>query len=179
MPREETKINYKILICACKKYAKDQKNGILLVNPQLGDNKNIENPFYEIENFEVYCFCPILIVENKNSNFENIDEEYRKNITIKDTDYFFVGGFDLDKREGLIKLYKIVYGSKAWETKIEFIQDIIIQENENEKFEDFDGAITCIIQSKISGYILVTCYNGNVYLFTPPNKDLFTKKENT
>ena len=179
MPREETKINYKILICACKKYAKDQKNGILLVNPQLGDNKNIENPFYEIENFEVYCFCPILIVENKNSNFENIDEEYRKNITIKDTDYFFVGGFDLDKREGLIKLYKIVYGSKAWETKIEFIQDIIIQENENEKFEDFDGAITCIIQSKISGYILVTCYNGNVYLFTPPNMDLFTKKENT
>ena len=143
----------------------------------MGDNKNIENPFYEIKDFEVYCFCPILEVENKNSNFENINEEYRKNITMKDTDYFFVGGFDLNKRESLIKLYKIEYGSKAWETKIKFVIDIIIQENEKEKFEDFDGAITCIIQSKISGNILATCYNGNVYLFTPPNMDLFKKKE--
>ena len=173
MPREENKINYKILLCACTKFTKDQKNGILLINPQLGDNKNIENPFYETENFEVYCFCPILQVINKNSNSEkeNIDEEYRRNITRKDTDYFFVGGYDLDQREGKIKLFKIIYGSKAWETKIVFIQDIIVCDDD--KFENFDGAITCIKQSKISGCILVTCYNRNVYLFTPPNMDLF------
>ena len=171
MPSEETKINYKILLCACKHYQKNQKNGILLVNPQLGDNKNIENPFYETKNFEVYCFCPILIIKNNNNNFENIDEKYRENINITDTEYFLVGGFDTEKREGQIKLYKIIYGAKAWETEIEFIQDIVIPYDD--QFEDFDGAITCIIQSRISGLLLVTCYNGNVYLFSPPNMEFF------
>ena len=174
MPSEETKINYKIILCACKQYKKNQKNGILLVNPQLGDNKNIENPFYETKNFEVYCFCPILIIKNNNNNFENIDEKYRENINITDTEYFLVGGFDIEKREGQIKLYKIIYGAKAWETEIEFIQDIVIPYDD--QFEDFDGAITCIIQSKISGYILVTCYNGNVYLFTPPNMEFLIEE---
>ena len=177
MPREETKSNYKILLCACRKYTKVQQNGILLVNPQLGDNKNIDNPFYETDNFEVYCFCPILIVKNNNINFENINEKYRENITINDTDYFFVGGFDIEKREGQIKLYRIIYGSKAWETKIKFIQDIVIPNDEEDQFKDFDGPISCIIQSKISGYILVTCYNGCVYLFTPPNMESYIKEE--
>ena len=126
----------------------------------------IEDPFYEIEYFEVYCFCPILLIENKNSNYYNINDNYRKNITIKDTDYFLVGGLDLEKREGKIKLFKIIYGNKACETKIEFLQDIEI---DDENFEEFDGPISCITQSRITGNILITCYNGNVYLFTQPN----------
>ena len=166
MPREEVKSNNKILLCACKKYNNKQKNGILLVNPQSGENKDVEDPFYEIDYFEVYCFCPILLIENKNSNYYNINDNYRKNITIKDTDYFLVGGLDLEKREGKIKLFKIIYGNKACETKIEFLQDIEI---DDENFEEFDGPISCITQSRITGNILITCYNGNVYLFTQPN----------
>jgi hypothetical protein len=174
MPREETKSVFKILICACKRYIEGQENGILLVNPQLGDNKDIIEPFYETHEFEVYCFCQILIVENKNDNLNNINEIYRKKISITDTDYFLVGGFDLEKREGKIKLYKIIYGNKAWDTKIEFIQDIEFKDDDK---LDFDGPISCIIQSKISGHIIVTFYNGKVYLFSPPNLDYYIKNE--
>ena len=39
IPRIESKSENKILLCACKKYIEGQKNGILLVNPQLGNNK--------------------------------------------------------------------------------------------------------------------------------------------
>ena len=37
---------------------------------------------------------------------------------------FLVGGFDNDLREGKIMLYKINYGEKAFNTTIEYIQDI-------------------------------------------------------
>ena len=47
------------------------------------------------------------------------------------------------------------------------IPDIIIEDNKN--FEYFDGPISCINQSKITGHIFITCYNGKAYLFTPPN----------
>ena len=167
MPVEEIKSNYKILLCACKQYKKGQKNGILLVNPQLGDNKEIEEPFYLMNDFEVYCFCPILIVENKKG--------LKKEEQITNTDYFFVGGMDLLKRKGKIKLFKMLYGAKAWETKIKYIQDIEFESTEN--FEDFDGPISCITQSKETGHILITCYNGYVYLFTPPNIDYYLEED--
>ena len=68
--RGEIKINNKILLCACKKYNRNNKNGILLVNPNLDDNKRMENEFYDTNNFEVYCFCPIIYFE-KNNNQNN------------------------------------------------------------------------------------------------------------
>ena len=56
-------INYKVLLCACKKYIKNQKNGILLVNINEKDSSQNEAKisyiFYNTKNFEVYCFCPI------------------------------------------------------------------------------------------------------------------------
>lgn len=150
---KDNKKPYQILLCACKKYLKDQQNGILLANPQLEDNKTVEKPFFSTEEFEVYCFCPI-----------------------KDTDLFFVGGFDNEINEGKIKLYKVLYDEKedkAWKTKIEFKQDIIFDKGENDKnFEGFEGPISCIIQSS-SGEILATCYDGNVYKFSYPNLDFY------
>ena len=166
IPREEINTDNKILLCACKKYKKGQKNGILLVNPNIDNCKRIINEFYDTDNFEVYCFCPILNVEYKNNNNLNInDEEFKKGIKITDTEYFFVGGFDLDKRIGIIKLFKIIYGDKIWKTKIKYLQDIEIEDKEN--FEYFDGPISCINQSKKTGNISVTCYNGKTCLFTP------------
>ena len=169
MPTEEIKQYNKVILCACKKYSKDQKNGILLVNPNLGDNKRIENEFYDTENFEVYCFCPILKFKNNNNGK---DEESKSLI---DTNYLFVGGYDLDKREGKIKLFKVIYGEKSWKTKIKFIQNIEFLENKN--FEDFNGPISSIIQSRFSGNIIATCYNRNVYLFTQPNLDYYFEKD--
>ena len=166
-------IKYKILLCACKKYSKRQKNGILLVNiSKLDDSRTTNELFYETGPFEVDCFCPISIVENKNNeNRKDIAKE--KNIEIIKTEFFFVGGFDEDKREGMIKLFKINYNN---EIDIEFIQDIITNDkndDDNNKFEGFGRSITSIIQSSILGNILVTSLDGNVYLFKPPNINYF------
>ena len=169
--------NDKILLCACKKYLEDQKNGILLVNPQLGENENIINPFYDTGYFEVYCFCPIFSVINNNENIlkESVDEDYKKNIEVIDTNYFFVGGYDQLKRKGGIKLYKIISGDKTANTKIKFLQNI---EFDNNNFEGISEQIKCMIQSKITGNIIVTCANGNIFLFTKPNLELYIN-ENT
>ena len=162
----------RILICACKKYNNEQKNGILLINAELSDSKNIEKPFYYTNNFEVNCICPIKIIENTNKNYDNINEEYKKNINIIETEFFLVGGFDLDKREGVIKLFKIEFGEKN-DTKIQYMQDIELEEND--EFEGFDSPINCIIQSKISGNIIISCYDEKIYMLTPPNIDYYLK----
>ena len=160
MPKNDKEKN-KILLCACKKYTKYQENGILLVNPNLGDNKQLDKPFYNTGDIEIHCFCPILIINNENIN--------------KDTNYFLVGGFDQSKRKGVIQLYKTHYGKKAFNTTIEYIQDIKFKNKKN--IEGFNGPINCIKQSKTTGNILVCCYNGNIYLLTPPNIDYYLKED--
>ena len=168
MPRKEVNCKNRLLLCACKKYIDNQKNGIYLANPQLEDKQGINNPFYDTGNFEVFCFCPILIVNPDNSLLEK-----RKEKEIIDTDYFFVGGFNLDKREGEIKLFKVIYSEKASDNKIEFVKDIEFERNK--EFTGFEGAISYIMQTKIesNGYILISCYNGKVYLLTMPNLDYY------
>ena len=116
-----------------------------------------------------YCFCPILNI--KNENIINEDITVKENIKIDKSDYFIVGGFDEDKREGIIKLLKIENNSNINEINIIYIQDINIEKNNN--FEIFQMPITCITQSNISGNIIITCFDGNVYLFRPPNIDFF------
>ena len=174
MPREGTKDKNKILLCACTKYIDDQKNGIYLANPQLEDNKIVNHPFYDTGNFEVFCFCPILIFKPYNE----IEEKGKEKIII-DTDYFFVGGFNEDKKEGEIKLFKVIYSEKACDNKIEFVQNIEFERNKD--FNGFEGAISCIIQTQKENYgnILVTCYSGKVYLLNKPNLDYYLNTKNT
>ena len=165
-------VNYKnkILLCACKKYLSHQKNGILLVNIQLKEQQ-VKNPFYDTGDFEVYCFCPLFI------NIETENKEILTDFKYKETEYFLVGGFDNYKGEGMIKLYKILYCDKAYEAKIEYLQDIIFDRNKN--FEGFKGAINCIIQTKNSENkekILASCYDGNIYLLSRPNLEYYLKE---
>ena len=182
---EEIK-NTKILLCACKKYIKSQKNGILLIK-LLFDKKipnldiKIKEIFYETGDFEVYCFCQIFKVENKNKKRIFL----KNNNKINKTKYFLVGGFDPIKNQGLIKLYRINYNNKNLNIiEIEYIQNIEIKkENKRDKdfqskFKGFKGPITCIEQSKFSEKILITCFDGNVYLFSPPNIEKYINKEN-
>ena len=173
MPREEVKAKNKILLCACKKYFDDQKNGIYLANLQLKNKKGINNPFYDTGNFEVFCFCPILNINPDNNILETENEK-----KIIDTEYFFVGGFNVDKREGEIKLFKVIFDEKHNDNKIEFVQDIEFERNKD--FVGFEGAISCIIQTKKenNGCILVTCYSGKIYLLTQPNLDYYLKTKN-
>lgn len=149
----------KILLCACKYYLEGQKNGILLVNPDIEDSQDINELFYDTEEFEVYCFCQISMINNKSK--------------MKYTNYFLVGGFDTEKGEGLIKLYRIMLNERVTQTKIEFILDIVIDSNEN--LEGIERPISCITQSKKNGNIIATCWDGNVYLFTPPNLNYFLR----
>ena len=176
----------KILLCACKKYTSRQKNGILLVNTNLSENRDIENPFYDTGTFEVHCFCELSRVKkaktDKKNNEENeiissLKKEKKYDDENKDilapTNYFLVGGFNIEKREGEIKLFQAIFGEKAYNTRIVFVQDIDFKEN-----EFFDGPINCLVQSNIKGNILASCYNGNIYLLTPPNLDFYFEDEN-
>ena len=153
-----------LLFAACKKYNEGDKNGILLIKLQFFDFETKKSQiFYDTENFEVFCFSPILEINNK---------DFLNNPQISETEYLLVGGFDTVKREGLIKLYKVIYYDEIEKIEIEFIQDIII-----EKFKGFKGPISCIFQSPQKG-VFVTCYDGNVYLFSQPNVEKIREIEN-
>ena len=151
----------KCLLCGCKKYFQNQKNGILLIDV----NSYIEK-FYDTDDFEVYCFCRISSVAKT-----------QKKKTLYPTNYFFVGGFEERKQRGMIKLYRII--EEENKTQIEFVQDIIFEEeipdetdndlNNKNYFVKFKRNISSIVQSKLTGEILITSWDGNVYLFSEPN----------
>ena len=116
----------------------------------------------KIITFEVYCFCQLLIFEEKGI----ISHQTKK----KETNYFLVGGFEKKKNKDVIKLYKIIYEKK----KIEFIQDVMI---ESRNFKGFNMPISSIIQTRTNGNILITCWDGNVYLFSCSYFDYFLKHD--
>ena len=167
---EKNDTENKILLFACKKYIKSQKNGIFvlynfneIINKFLSEEEKADSYFYNTNNFEPYCICPLLIVESKYS----IDIL----VETKETDYFLVGGFDKNRKKGIIKLYKIIFDEKI---SIEYIQDIKLFDKE---FKGFKGPISCIIQSKKDGNLLITCWDGNVYLVNKPDIHFYLKQD--
>lgn len=159
--------NSKLLLVACTKYLESDKNGILLIKLQfLEEGIKTYQKFYDTQNFEVYCFCPILKIESKKV-LENMD-----NAKKIETGYFLVGGFDTDKREGLIKLFKVIYCDEIKNIEIKYIQDITIEEKEGKRnlqsSISFKGPISCIIHSPERG-VLVTCHDGKVCLLSDPD----------
>lgn len=167
--------NEKILVCACKKYIPGQKNGILLINPNLGENEEIKNPFYDTGDFEVCCFCQIF-TKTKNNLLDDDDNEvnFDEDIYNEETVFFLVAGYDDIKQMGIIKLYKVIPGEKTVDTKIKFLQNIEFDED-NQNFEGLNAHIRCMIQSKTTGNIIITCSDGNIYLFTEPNLEFYIK----
>ena len=173
--KNENKSLKKIFLAACKKYSDTQKNGILTVISLFDETDEMSEDFYPTDNFEVYCFCQLSEVKDTGKILDSK--------TFIKTNYFLVGGFVQRANCGLIKLYRAKFDSNAKNTKIEFVQDITFKNNNNVKenisnneklnesntFKGFSGAISSIIQSSLTGNILATCYDGNVYLFTPPN----------
>ena len=94
---ERGDIGNRILLFAYKKYIKNQKNGILLVYNMnnIFERKKVDSYFYNTNNFEPYCICPLLINESK-----YILED---SVKIKESGYFLVGGFDKRRKQGMIK----------------------------------------------------------------------------
>ena len=175
------------LLCACKKYSDYQKNGILLVQLNFEEKSNSTSKFYDTDEFEVYCFCPIknfgesvIIDINKGNNYSHF----------KETDFFFVGGFDKKRREGRIKLFKLERNEVNQVKDIKYLQEIELDKtNENEYdnkekldtyfiFKGFKGAISSMIQSENNNTnnILVSCYDGKVYLLSKPNLAVYNEK---
>ena len=166
MPKLKKENKFKILLCACKNYKKGQKNGILLVIINMEENIDIKNTFCDTENFEVYCFCPLLYDEDGNNN------ETRN---IVESNYFLVGGFDTYLKEGKIHLYKINYEEKIDNTTIEYKQEIVFKDRDD--MDAFNEPINCITQSTKTGHILVSCSDGNIYLLTPPNISYYLNED--
>ena len=138
----------KVLLCACKKYIKNQKNGILVVNFE--DTKYINHFFHETNNFEVYCICPISIIIE-----DNITVPRKTNATR----FFFAGGFDLKKRKGIIKIYKLINKGNYCQS-IEYMLDYIIKDDNNKDI--FKEPISCITQSIKEEKIFIGCWDGKV-----------------
>jgi len=143
------------LLFSCKKYNSYQKNGILIVdinsiNEENDDELNFK--FYDTNNFEVNCFCQILIKKI------NLNDE----IIYEGTIFFFAGGFDLDKRIGSVRLYKF---KKENSLEIKYLQDI--------DFYDFDMPVNTITQLKESGEIIITTADNGIYRFSKPNLNLY------
>jgi hypothetical protein len=156
MSKKKEEQQNKILFCACKKYFQNQRNGILLVDV-LDETNQRAFPLYETDNFEVYCFCPIYL---------DVKDKDKKILS----DYFLVGGFDIERREGRIKLFKEIYDEKNFFSNIEYLQDIEI---------GFEGAVSSIIQSQNYGNILVACYDGNIYLLNKINLAFYLMFDST
>ena len=169
-----------ILLCACKKYIEKQNNGILLI--YLENNSQKFYTFYDTGNFEVYCFCPLDNELNLNFNIYNKNIKKEKQYI----NYFLVGGFNNYKGVGVIKLYKLIYNEVIEKTKIEYLQDIIFKKIIGKislnTFTGFKRPISSIIKSKIKGNILISSFDGNIYLFSEPNikgfKKLYNKLNN-
>ena len=164
--KENIKEEKQVLICTCKK---EKKNGFLLLNMDLDkDEKHFSEYFYNTKEFEPHCYCQLLDIENNNSIYDDISNE--NNIEITKTDYFLVGGFDPERRMGMVKLFKMIY-DKEKNVKVKYLFDLDVKDNEN-NFKGFDMKVTSIQQSKITGNLLVSCLDGSVSLFKPPNFEL-------
>ena len=90
-----------------------------------------------------------------------------------------VGGYDNHKREGLIKLYEIIYNKDIQKIKLEYIQDIqidkIIKKEYSKEFKGYKGPIYFIEQSTANEDILISSYDKNICLFCQPYLDILKK----
>ena len=180
-------INENILLCACKKYNEEDKNGILMVTITNENNEpKFKKKFIDTGEFEVYCFCPIkddkisLNITAEVNDYSDHYSKYKKDI-------FFVGGFDNILGEGRIKLFKLVKEKNVIKD-IKFLQDVeiektgkmeLIEPRTNQKkmikIKVFNGAISSLIQSTRKGKILASCYDGRVYLLSKPNLEKYNE----
>ena len=151
-----------LLLCACKKYNDSQKNGIIIIDTNsIGEKNKLYYIIYETGDFEVSCFCPLKIKKDNNMQITN---------------YFLAGGLDGERKQGIIKLYKVQYNEKEKtdKIKIEFLQDIEIETKD--KFEGFNSNIECMIQRQSDGKIFISSSDGNLSLFSEPNLDYYLEE---
>ena len=159
--QENNNKNKQLILCSCKKYTESQKNGILIIDTNIGEKKGLINAFNDTNDFEVSCFCPLRI---------------KKDNKMIPTNYFLAGGLEEEKKCGVIKLYEVHYYEESDDKiKIEFLQDIEIKTND--EFQGFNGNIICMMQSKNNGKIFISTSDGKLDLFSEPNLDYYFEEK--
>jgi len=149
-----------LILCACKKYTESQKNGIAIIDANIGEKNRLINTFNETKDFEVSCFCPLRI---------------KKDNKMIPTNYFLAGGLEEEKKRGVIKLYVVhYYEENGDKIKLEFLQDVEIETND--EFQGFNGNITCMMQSHRNGKIFISSSDGKLDLFSEPNLDYYLEE---
>ena len=151
-----------ILLSACKKYFPNQNNGILIVNNPLGRKDEIKEEFISTESFEVNCICPLYSIQNDKNNIQK-----------NPTNLFMAGGFDSEKGEGIIQLYRISQDNEGGLFSIEYLQDI--EYEYSTEFHGFEMTVSCIKQTD-NGNIIISCIDGNIYLFSKPNLEFYLQE---
>ena len=154
--------NNTILLSACKKYFPNQNNGILIINNPLGRKDEIKEEFISTESFEVNCICPLYDIQNNNNNIQKTP-----------TNLFLAGGFDSEKGEGIIQLYQVSNDNEEGLSSIEYLQDI--EYEYSIEFHGFEMTITSIKQTD-NGNIIISCIDGNIYLFSKPNLKFYLQE---
>ena len=158
--QENNNKNKQLILCACKKYTESQKNGIVIIDTNIGEKKRLINTFNETNDFEVSCFCPLRI---------------KKDNKMIPTNFFLAGGLEEEKKCGVIKLYKVQYNEESHDKiKIEFLQDVEIENND--KFQGLNGDIVCMMQSHRNGKIFISLSDGQLALFSEPNLDYYLQE---
>ena len=148
----------KLLLCACKKYNDSQKNQIIIIDTNnIKEEEELYYIPYDTFDFEVSCFCPLKIQKDNKIH----------------TNYFLAGGLDKEKKQGMIKLYR-VQSKEENKIEIEFLQDIVLETND--KFTGFNSNIECMIQRQSDGKILVSSSDGNLTQFSEPNLDYYLEE---
>ena len=155
MPRSNNKEFTKLLLACNRKVDSNKKKYKLFLISFYFDGiiySKYSITFLDTKNFEVLCFCPVLIPENNNIDYNPDDTN------IKITNLFLVGGFDHEIRQGKIELFRLIEENENH--NIEKLTDI--------SFDDFGenkSCINCIIQSKVDGKFLIINEDGNLYSF--------------
>ena len=133
----------KILILCAGITKTNKKNGFLYFILRQ------RRPIFFETTFKVNCFCQLskFLEENKSIFNENINNK------LEGTNYFLVGGENEESKErGIIRLFKYDENSNEI-TKENYIKN------------DFKEPVSCIIQARKNGNILISCKDGNFYVF--------------
>ena len=162
----------KYLICTIGIISSKQKNGVILIDLEILENnikkKDEEYIKFFKTDFFVESVCHII---NTNSNSERINNSNITNsnsILVYPIQFILLGGLDEEKREGTVKLFKLMIEDNL---KLEFLQDIIMS---NPQYQ-FSGSVYYINQED-NGEVQLGFKNIK-YICKKPNLDYYLNNE--
>ena len=162
----------KYLICTIGIISSKQKNGVILIDLEILENnikkKDEEYIKFFKTDFFVESVCHII---NTNSNSERINNSNITNsnsILVCPIQFILLGGLDEEKREGTVKLFKLMIEDNL---KLEFLQDIIMS---NPQYQ-FSGSVYYIKQED-NGEVQLGFKNIK-YICKKPNLDYYLNNE--